>query len=778
MSILLVDEILNSIVNTLIMIGIHINSMIYDLVSFLFEIFISIASARLFDNEMYDKIANSIYLVVGVVALFIISYAFLRAIIDPDGAAKGNTSPRKLVTNVMISVALLAFVPTIFDAAFRIQDVVVSTGVIQNIILGRRISDESEDSSNIKEAGRQMANDVFVSFFTPVNTDPNNPVTTEAGLLNHWSHVTVTNCWLLICTDGAYSMRDAYVQVNKGQQSFAVYSEFAEHMHGGTEEQHLLDWNFLLQLISGCLLVWVMANFCIDIAVRSVKLAYFQIIAPLPIFSLLLPGQNKVFNNWMKNSISTYADIFVRLALIFFGIVLITNLPSLGDWSSSHLDISTGHPGWAKAFIIIGILIFLKQAPKLISDIFGLSTGSFKLGIKDKLGEMALVGDKAKELTSRAQGAVSGALGAGWTSRRNNMGWMEGLKYGATSGWKHGNSNPHQFGAGRQGFYTDIMDGEGKAGWFGRRAFMDKTAAKWTADAKNKYKEENFRRVLEYQQDGGAWRDLYDRRMKAKKDEFETNRGNIEIEANAQMKAEQARIDQLIVDLDDEYSAAVAKKANYESELEIYNNNKAAFDKRKSEELSLLNAEYEKAVKAKDLNKQLDLQYKMEEIGKRTYRDEAAEAKLAQLKSSVPDLEALENKRRELVNQRNNVQMADEYVQQLNSIAEEEARLDEEYAYMIRENRDYKSDLEFYKKHGGFSDFLRGVNAEFENGVEGELDAHPDFKDVNKTHMKYLTREEVTSYMGSAEGQKAISVMAAAQKINSQGGGDKKDDKK
>ncbi len=479
----------------LLMLIININGFIYDLASFLFEVFISVTSARIMTASDYAKIANSVYLVIGIITLFIIAYALLRAIIDPDGAAKQNYSAKKIIPNILISIILIAVVPTIFNNAFRLQEIVISTNIIPNVVFGMNLSaddntgnasDTNGSKFKISTAGRQMANDVFISFFTPSNI-----AGTPDNLDSFYASIQITNCWL-VCYDGVETFEDAKNKVVNEGASFGLYGEFADAMYGKDPAKHKLDYNFLLQLICGCFLVYVLANFCIDMAVRSVKLGYFQIIAPIPILTIMIPGQKKIFDNWLKSTISTFVDVFLRIFIIFFGVLLINTLPSTGNWSGSAFDISTGHPGWARALIIVGILIFMKQAPKLIADIFGISSGSFKLGIKDKLGEMALVGDKTKEILSRAQGAATGALGAGWTSKVNGGSFRKGMKYGIASGWSDGARNPNQFNAQRQNIYKNGMGYKGKVGWFGGQNRMDK----WMDDTKNKYSDDYKDRIL------------------------------------------------------------------------------------------------------------------------------------------------------------------------------------------------------------------------------------------------------------------------------------------
>ena len=498
------EDIADAALNFFIMIGIHINAMIYNIATFLFDIFVSIISATIFNTEDFEKIANSIYLVIGVVALFIVSYALLRAIVDPDGAAKSSYSVKKIIPNILIAVVLIAFVPFIFDNAYKLQSAVVRSNVIPNVIFGRNLNgvnatDGTCDVKNgegcsqaeyVEKSGRMMTNDVFIAFFVP--TQPivaDNKTTYSSELNKYYDSMTITDCWLFFCDGNTLSFKDAVEGVNEGTEGFGVYAEFSSYMHGKDKLQNKLEYNWLLQLISGVFLIYVLANFCIDMAVRVVKLGYFQIIAPIPILTLMIPGQKKIFDNWMKNSIQTFLDVFLRIFIIFFGILLINMLPDLGDdlWRNS---LSPNHPNIARAFIMIGILIFMKQAPKLISDIFGLNPT--KLGIKDKLGEMALIGDKTKELMSSAQGAASGALGAGWTSKMNGGTFRGGMKYGLAQGFKNGASNPHQFKAMRQKIYNDGMGFTGKAGLFGGRGMMDK----WIADTTNRYSDDYQDRIL------------------------------------------------------------------------------------------------------------------------------------------------------------------------------------------------------------------------------------------------------------------------------------------
>ena len=56
-----------------------LDTLIYGLISSAFKVFMAIASARLLSSDAYYTIANKLYLIIGVVMLFVLSYAMLKA---------------------------------------------------------------------------------------------------------------------------------------------------------------------------------------------------------------------------------------------------------------------------------------------------------------------------------------------------------------------------------------------------------------------------------------------------------------------------------------------------------------------------------------------------------------------------------------------------------------------------------------------------------------------------------------------------------------------------
>ena len=88
--------------------------------------------------------------------------------------------------------------------------------------------------------------------------------------------------------------------------------------------------------------------------------------------------------------------------------VLLVSIINQSKMFQSMGDVS----GWAKIFMVIGLLIFAKKAPKWIGDMIGIK-GDGGLGglyIGKKLGGMALAGGLASKGLDKLKGQVSSHL--------------------------------------------------------------------------------------------------------------------------------------------------------------------------------------------------------------------------------------------------------------------------------------------------------------------------------------------------------------------------------
>ena len=175
-----------------------------------------------------------------------------------------------------------------------------------------------------------------------------------------------------------------------------------------------LDVSFIASIITGIGLIVYLIFLCIEVLVRRLKLYLLEMIAPLPIVCYISP-KDKIFNQWFKMYMSTYADLFIKLVAISMAVNLFS--ATMNDfWSTDGTMV--------KFFYIIAILVFAKVVPTMISKIFGLDSmgGSFK--------EIAGLGKKAA-----MAGVGAAALGATGLASGGIAGLARGLAMGAGAGW-------------------------------------------------------------------------------------------------------------------------------------------------------------------------------------------------------------------------------------------------------------------------------------------------------------------------------------------------------
>lgn len=157
-----------------------------------------------------------------------------------------------------------------------------------------------------------------------------------------------------------------------------------------SEKNPKVEMDLLLAIIVGIAVIIYLFILCVDVVVRQFKLIVLEIMAPIPIISYIDP-KDKIFDEWKKMFISVYIDLFVKLIVINIGIRSINLLYST----------SSSYHGFKQIMVLMGIFVFVKGLPNLISKIFGIdaSATSFKE-----------IGNVMKRGTGMA---IGGAIGAG-----------------------------------------------------------------------------------------------------------------------------------------------------------------------------------------------------------------------------------------------------------------------------------------------------------------------------------------------------------------------------
>ncbi|MDE6285275.1 MAG: hypothetical protein K2M17_05970, partial [Bacilli bacterium] len=407
-----------------------IDGIIYDFIRYAYEIFIFLAKINLFEEGDYQDIVSRIYLILGVVMLFILAYSLLKAVVNPDDFAKGDNSVPNIIKNVLISLIIITILPTVFTVAFNIQAAVLNSDIIPKVILGgKNIS--QEDITD--KGGNTIAFNTFSAFYRP-NEDF---CRKELGINGNLTDEQYDECASKIGTnqgileshflDPDKYLSDAYNEVSNEGVSFITFAQFSDAADSKT-----IDYTPIISSLTGLGLFLLILSFCIDLAIRVIKLMFFQILAPIPVICRVLPGdKKKIFDSWVKETMATFLDAFIRITIMYLGVYLITlvvyKVKNGSVVGLSNLGITQRM--LVVVFLIIGIVLFVKQAPKLIKDIFGIDTGKTWQSLKTLMASTAVVGGTVgagasamvKNFSAREKSAwkklrnkdIKGALGSG-----------------------------------------------------------------------------------------------------------------------------------------------------------------------------------------------------------------------------------------------------------------------------------------------------------------------------------------------------------------------------
>lgn len=371
-------------------------------IELLYVLLIKIADTNVLGDLIYHYLGR-IYTFLGIFMVFKLSLSIINYIVNPDALTDKSKGFSKLITNVVISLVLLAITPNIFDAAFKLQSDLLGQNVIYQIVTGKKLATGGTMEDNAKAQGKSMSYAVYSSFIYPSSiSDASNIAVNE---------IIVENCK---SSDGAGCLLSNDVIAKEDSDDKFVY-----------------EYKFIISTICGCAVVYMLFTFCFQAALRAVKLSFLQIIAPIPILSMIDPktGTSKI-SKWGKECGKTYIDLFIRLAAIFFALDIIHNVIEGSD--GVMITFSTGQPVTnllVRLFIIIGCLMFAKQMPQLISDILGIKLDGGGFSLKKQLSGLPGMG-LAKTLGAGAIGYAGGMAANAWATKGNwkGKGFLNGLR--------------------------------------------------------------------------------------------------------------------------------------------------------------------------------------------------------------------------------------------------------------------------------------------------------------------------------------------------------------
>ena len=408
-----------------------VDGALYRLAAELYDLMIQIASAKVFQQETIMTVSGRVYQLLGLIMLFKLIFSFITYVINPDDMTDKNKGYANLVKKIIISLCLIVITPWAFTQSRNLQIYIIEDKVIEYFVFG-------QTKPSNASAGYNLMYTVGKQFVIPYKC---NDDTNECKKIsNRDDKVLCDSDWdehlpNIDPDDGSFSGSDAnycaygakedteyakllYKATHLGDDGkydfFALMAKIPTSYNGGALDWLLksdktdfyVDYQIIVSTGVVAAVIYMLAIMCIDMAVRSVKLSFYEIIAPIPIISYVgfKDGKDSMLNKWFGQVLKTYADLFTRVAGLQIAVFFIDQLADDKFENSGNIFVNI--------FLILGALTFAKELPKILEGM-GVKFDGGGFNLKKKYASIPGV--------STALGAGAGALGGvmgNWQAHR------------------------------------------------------------------------------------------------------------------------------------------------------------------------------------------------------------------------------------------------------------------------------------------------------------------------------------------------------------------------
>jgi len=410
-----------------------IDSILYDAIDSVYAFIIELASLgpEIFTEEILENFANTVFTIMGVFVLFNLAFKILQAIANPDSFMDKEKGGLALVKRIIFTLCLIVIVPIVFRWAYKLQTFILEEQVIPSIILSATQTSDSDKGISVSQ------NLAFYVFSPFVNKNAEAPSGT--------------------CV--AHTYYDGF----DASKNIQVLSAGITEKKSGT---YCLNYSYFLSTaVMAVTLIFLLIT-TVDVSLRMIKLGFLQLISPIAIMTYIdaKSSKNGVFSKWVKVCSTTYLDLFIKiigLSFLMFMVRVIDSSAALKEQSF-----------WVTVLLILGALMFIKVAPKLIEDLTGIKmSGKFTLNPMAKLREIPVAGTAVSTVTGALGGAASGLVTGGVSGMATGLllGGRAGAKNVPVGGMEAGKSQVKRssWGAGADAYaqaYTGDKNAQGGLG--------------------------------------------------------------------------------------------------------------------------------------------------------------------------------------------------------------------------------------------------------------------------------------------------------------------------
>ena len=416
-----------------------LDGIVYSLVSYSYKLFMLMSQINY--NVLYSILSpliDRVKALIMVLILFKVVVAFLQFLVEPEKFDDKTKGGKQLVVNVLIVAGVLGISGFVFGLfndlsmlvlgtfggpeAFQVIKVDSGDTTINNGLLSRLIFGKNKQMDTADSFGKYLAASTLNIFLY----DTKESKTKEAAsiynkIINSKENTTGSTT----ATTGASSDDFDMMQI----------TELADDIGRTVKYRYPL-----LSTIMGLYLIYSIVKIAVEVGVRMFKLIVLQIIAPIPIISIVSDGVNgQTFKKFTNLFMGTFTSIFIRVGSLYLVTGFISefyqqlsgqsNNGSLFGNSAAMASISDFTKGMLLMILTVAAFTFVNALPKFLSEIFGTNFGEADKGFGKFLGAVG------GGIIGGASGAISGiASGAGFPGTLVNM--AAGTGRGVYGGFK------------------------------------------------------------------------------------------------------------------------------------------------------------------------------------------------------------------------------------------------------------------------------------------------------------------------------------------------------
>lgn len=382
-----------------------------------FEYFSLIIKKELIVPSLVENITFRVYFFIAIILLFKLATRFMKYIVEPNLVSDEQVGTNAIIKRMIVGMCLIIFIPSIFSLIREFQTAIINDDIINKIVMDKTTEAEYMQLKQRAPVGRILGFSVLQGF---IDYD-----------YERYSSKSTKKEWEIALE----TFDPSGISINNGW--------------GGYLNGYHYDYFPIISTIALGYTLWLVIKYCFDVLVRFFKLTLLQIISPIVMVDYIIDGGNQgTFKNWLTTVISTFAMLFIRILSFSFIIMVCIQMQLSHDDcikayatengtvieeeriacenSILYKDANGNVDSLLRAGIIISLLAFSMDLPKLIGSIFGLDLEqeSSVTGMIQKvggIGKMVGLGGIAF-----AGGMVGGAIGAGKKGIGTFTNWKNG----------------------------------------------------------------------------------------------------------------------------------------------------------------------------------------------------------------------------------------------------------------------------------------------------------------------------------------------------------------